>query len=270
VGITGNDEGKSQDDIRGEGGFMKGKGMVNLRVGVCFTLIVGCLLWHGSWADAAETPIIEVTQGSKITVNVENSRLGEVLRLMAEKSLFEIKGSVSSREELSIQFTDLSLEEALRKLLRGYNYVLFQTEATRPPALMVMGRVSSGGGSGGYVQPSNAAPIVSGTPQSNVNQETVQADTSIAAEGIAERPVKTRRALPTRLAAHLASFRPMALQNKTMPGAANAQRAEETSQTGDVSGSGGETAMPTEPLKSDQPADTPQQPESAQTGDQGQ
>jgi hypothetical protein len=234
---------------------MKGKRTVMQVVWVCLALTTGCALWCGNEA-AAETPIIEVTQGSKITANVDNSRLGEVLRLMANKRLFEIRGSVSSREEISIHFTDLSLEAALKKLLRGYNYVLFQTEATRAPTLMVMGRVTSGGGYSQRAEASSSPPASAMTALATAGA--TPAEPSVLAEQIPERPVKTRRALPTRLGAHIASFRSAAVQSRAALAAANMAQEDGGPETSQGPAPDGETTKSGESLNG-QSVETPRQ-----------
>lgn len=82
--------------------------------------------------------LIEVTHGEKISANVENVPLSQVLNAMAASVGLEVKGSVPSGEMVSVNFSNLSLDEALKRLLLGYNYVLITSTGTA--SLMVMGR----------------------------------------------------------------------------------------------------------------------------------
>jgi hypothetical protein len=87
-----------------------------------------------------DQPLIKVTHDEKISANVENVPLSRVLDAMAASVGLEVKGSVPSGEMVSVDFSNLSLNEALKRLLLGYNYVLITSEQTGKASLMVMGR----------------------------------------------------------------------------------------------------------------------------------
>jgi hypothetical protein len=84
--------------------------------------------------------LIKVTHDEKISANVENVPLSQVLNAMAASVGLEVKGSVPSGEMVSVNFSNLSLDLALKRLLLGYNYVLITSEQTGKASLMVMGR----------------------------------------------------------------------------------------------------------------------------------
>jgi hypothetical protein len=90
---------------------------------------------------AKRVPVIEVTKEHKISAKVENRPLNEVLRMMSDMKLFDIKGALPSGEPLSANFTDLCLDQALKKMMRGYNYALMDQGTSQKPLLMVMGRI---------------------------------------------------------------------------------------------------------------------------------
>jgi hypothetical protein len=90
---------------------------------------------------AADQEALTVTAGSRISINVDNKPLSAVLRMMAEKKLFNITGGGGGSESLTLHFTDLTLSEALARMMKGYNYVLVEDGKGRPPALTVMGKV---------------------------------------------------------------------------------------------------------------------------------
>jgi hypothetical protein len=106
-------------------------------------------------------PVIAVGPDGRISARIDNRSLGETLRLMSEKSLFDIKGALPSGEIISITFSDLTLKEALTKLMRGYNYVVVNQGAMKRPFLMVLGKVERA--SGAEQRPPQAAP----PPQAN-------------------------------------------------------------------------------------------------------
>jgi hypothetical protein len=84
--------------------------------------------------------LIKVTHDEKISADVENVPLSQVLDAMAASVGLEVKGSVPSGEMVSVNFSNLGLDEALKRLLLGYNYVLITSEQTGKASLMVMGR----------------------------------------------------------------------------------------------------------------------------------
>jgi hypothetical protein len=89
---------------------------------------------------AAMPASLEVTHEEKINVNVENGSVAEMLRAMAEKKLFEIKGAVPG-DQITLRFSNLSLDEALKKIMRGYNYVLIRQGESGKPLLLLMGKI---------------------------------------------------------------------------------------------------------------------------------
>jgi hypothetical protein len=86
-------------------------------------------------------PAIAINRDQSISACVTNLPLSEVLRVMSEGGLFDMKGPLPSDETVSITFSDLTLAKVLKKLMRGYNYVLLDQEAGKKPLLMVIGKV---------------------------------------------------------------------------------------------------------------------------------
>jgi hypothetical protein len=115
-----------------------------------FFLCVGAALLlsgmapHTEAGEAAKTSTIEITRGTRITADIENKPLQEALRMMAEKNLFEIQGAVPAGEPVTVRFSNATLDEALKKVLRGYNYVLVSQGASKKPSLMVIGQIQPG------------------------------------------------------------------------------------------------------------------------------
>jgi len=91
--------------------------------------------------EPAGTSTITVSGDQRISVNFDNRALSEILRMMSGKKLFDINGPVPPGEPMTIAFTELTLEQALKKMLRGYNYILMDRSPEQRPLLMVMGIV---------------------------------------------------------------------------------------------------------------------------------
>ena len=89
---------------------------------------------------AEGAPVIKVKSEGTISVQVVNVPLNQVLLILAKNVPMEIKGTVPSQELLTLEFSNLSLEEALRRIMRGYNYVLVHLDEPSRPVLTVMGR----------------------------------------------------------------------------------------------------------------------------------
>jgi hypothetical protein len=98
--------------------------------------------------------VIDVLPDQTVSASIDNRTQAEVLRAMAGKNLFEIKGSLPPGETVSISFSGLTLDEALKKLMRGYNYVLLSQGPTQKPVLTVMGKVERAKATEQRVQPS--------------------------------------------------------------------------------------------------------------------
>jgi hypothetical protein len=102
-------------------------------------LLIAVSVCFGGGA-AHSKPMVEATSEDKINVNVENGTLNEMLRIMSEKQLLEIKGALPGSENITVNFSNLSLEEALKKIMRGYNYVLIKQGEDRRPLLLILGK----------------------------------------------------------------------------------------------------------------------------------
>ena len=111
-----------------------------------------------------EGPMIKVTEGDKISASAKNRPLSEVLRIMSQKNLFDIRGPLPSGESITVDFSGLTLEQALGKLMRGYNYVLMDQGASRKPILTVMGPIVKGASAGESPSPQTPQPVKNRPP----------------------------------------------------------------------------------------------------------
>ena len=117
---------------------------------LCAACMISMLLAGGASylcaADAARPPLrIEVAPDMGIDADIEARPLQEALAALARKGLFELKGAVPPSEVVTAHFSHMRPREALKKLMRGYNYVLLDQGPDRPPLLMLMGRIERGG-----------------------------------------------------------------------------------------------------------------------------
>ena len=100
----------------------------------CFLIAVFALAVATSPAMAgADEPVLTVTNESRISVNVDNKPLDALLRMMAEKRLFKLSAVAAGNESLTLHFANLTVPEALSKMLRGYNYVVVDQGKGRLP-----------------------------------------------------------------------------------------------------------------------------------------
>lgn len=78
---------------------------------------------------AATGPVLNLSStDSTMSADMEDRPLNEALRNMAEKGIIEIDGRMPGGEPLTLHFTHLTLDEALSKIMRGYNYVVVDRE----------------------------------------------------------------------------------------------------------------------------------------------
>jgi len=118
----------------------------------------------------ADAAVLTVTKESRISIDADSRPLDALLRMMAEKRLFNIRGSVAGNESLTLHFVNLTLPEMLSKILRGYNYVVIDQGKNQPPVLTVMGRIQKGvvaahADTPGPPEPPREPPATLGTSQ---------------------------------------------------------------------------------------------------------
>jgi len=95
-------------------------------------------------AGAGQAITIALGRDGRISVNVKDRPLGEMLRLMAEKHLFEIQGPLprtALAEPVTMEFCDLTLNQAFDKMMRGYNYAFITEDVSDRRVLIVLGEI---------------------------------------------------------------------------------------------------------------------------------
>ena len=101
---------------------------------------------------------LKVENGQKISIDVENKSLSALLRMMADKKLFDLSGRQGgANEPLTLHFSKLTLPEALSKMMRGYSYVLVD-EGKGRPVLTVMGKANRNASGPDRQEPKGGTP----------------------------------------------------------------------------------------------------------------
>ena len=95
-------------------------------------------------AVTVQIQLVLVNDKKLISAEINNRPLNEILGILADNGLFDIKGNIPSGEPVTAIFSDLALHEALNKLLRGYNYVIVNQSPGQKPLLMIMGKAERG------------------------------------------------------------------------------------------------------------------------------
>ncbi len=80
----------------------------------------------------------------QITADIADLPLGQALEALSQKIPLDIRGSVAGDERLTLHFSQLTLQQALQKMMAGYNYVLIRPEALEAPVLVILGKAEKG------------------------------------------------------------------------------------------------------------------------------
>lgn len=115
------------------------KGWYALKKGLTLPVLVGILviLW-GISPSGASQDFFSVNKEGVISARVESLPLNTVIRELSRKVPLEMKGMALGGEQVSLSGRNYTLEEALQRLLRGYNYVLIRPERAGPVVLVVL------------------------------------------------------------------------------------------------------------------------------------
>ncbi|HME42692.1 MAG TPA: hypothetical protein VKF36_06375 [Syntrophorhabdales bacterium] len=92
-------------------------------------------------SDAGEPHDTKPKSDRTVTLQVVDVPLNEVLSILAKNIPMEIRGAVPTQERITVNFSHLTLEEALSRIMRGYNYVLVRADDSAKPLLVVMNRI---------------------------------------------------------------------------------------------------------------------------------
>ena len=154
------------------------RALVLLTVVRFLAVVMLCEVVPGA-SDAGEPPDIKVKNGRTVSLQVVDVPLNEVLNILAKNIPMEIRGAVPSQERITVNFSDLTLEEALSRIMRGYNYVLVRPDESAKALLVVMNRIdravqsesaSFAPAAGAPVQPPGAMPTQGGPSRPGIQQ----------------------------------------------------------------------------------------------------
>lgn len=105
-------------------------------VAVCFFLFLIPALSQGQSVKGVD--VVSRSDGL-FDISIREMPLSEALKELSQILGFEIKGSLPLGETVDQDYRKISLDELLRRILRGYNYVLVTSEGQRP-LLIVLGK----------------------------------------------------------------------------------------------------------------------------------
>ena len=103
-----------------------------------FLVVAGFGLFGNSVAAAED--VFRVTKEMHITADITGFSLGQALAVLSQNMPLEIRGSVAGDERLTLRFSQLTLQQALREMMAGYNYVLIEPGAQEPLVLVIIGK----------------------------------------------------------------------------------------------------------------------------------
>lgn len=120
--------------------------------------MVGCLICCLIWMSPAHAKKNDVrVDGSKISADVEDMLLKDVLDKISEHKKFSVKGDPNLLDrKVSVRFNNLSLRDGLKRILGPINYVLL-FDGNKQPAGVIL--INSGDQTGrGVPRSADAAP----------------------------------------------------------------------------------------------------------------
>ncbi len=128
---------------------MKGCGKSARALGLAGVLLLSS---SGAWAaeeQAAESrsapPFVLSVKDVTLSAKIENVPLGQVLRELARQAHLEVYiATASTEEKISAEFDQLTLEEGIKRLLKGRNYILTYDRTTASPQVTEIKVIADG------------------------------------------------------------------------------------------------------------------------------
>jgi hypothetical protein len=168
---------------------------VNKGVIACFNVLFLLILLHPN-AGQAERVDIQFDQ-MRLSANLDKVSLETVCHKISQESGIWINGFVSSAEILvSVQFTDLSMEEALKRILAATNYSLVFDETEAVIGVNIIGSRTPGRqkGKGRNIAIGNVflneeegeTPDFEVTSQALASEDAVEMETAEGGRGVVE------------------------------------------------------------------------------------
>jgi hypothetical protein len=120
------------------------------------------LLLYSAILYGGDQDVFFLKKDGKIDARIESRPLNQTLRELATKFSIELKGISVGSEMVNLNLSDVPLEQLLKKMMRGYNYVLVRPERSDKLMLMVLSRADRTK----YVDaPARAASVSPSIPQ---------------------------------------------------------------------------------------------------------
>lgn len=144
-----------------------------------------------------------LTRDGKIKAQIDGRPLNQTLRELATKFSVDLKGITVGSETISLSLSEVSLEELLKKMMRGYNYVLVRPDKSDRLMLMVLSRADRTK----YVDPPAQAP----SPAPAIPQPAPQSipQKALQASPVPAQPQQTQRPTPSPVPSRNDSSQPL-------------------------------------------------------------
>jgi len=150
-------------------------------------IIASILVGLSGYSTTAAQDIFRVTEEGRITAHIVDLPLGRALAELSWRVPLEIRGSVAKEERLTLDFSRLTLEGALREMMVFYNYVLITPKGQDKPILVVLGKAENDEGIAPL--PSYGQPPPSYERTAPVPSSPAPASTSTSAPPSPKRPL---------------------------------------------------------------------------------
>lgn len=98
------------------------------------------LLLYSAILYGGDQGVFLLKKDGKIDARIDSRPLNQTLRELATKFSIDLKGISVGSEMVNLNLSDVPLEQLLKKMMRGYNYVLVKANKSDRLMLMVLSR----------------------------------------------------------------------------------------------------------------------------------
>lgn len=124
---------------------------------LCLGIALALAFFVCRLADAATQSLIVVDKNKRISGILQEISVAEALKRISEKLPLQITGSPPA-DQVGVRFQRSTLQEAVRKLMRGYNYVLLDQGPSGGAVLTIVGKAERNPGTETRADSVPAAP----------------------------------------------------------------------------------------------------------------
>jgi hypothetical protein len=110
--------------------------------GTLFALVVAVGIMAAGLAYSSEQSPFSVNKDGRITAQADSVTLSTAVRDLSRQLSFEVKGMALGNDAISLDLSNVTLDDLLKRMLRGYNYALIRPENADRAVLMILGKAS--------------------------------------------------------------------------------------------------------------------------------